>query len=371
MARYVLGSNFHQANLTGAARSWSSADMATFPPAVTLGFRGVFWSVFTGVHEFEVKEEPILIYDRPCRILKLLALESADATTRLGFSDPRNVFVVFILETLDPTEEVDLNDEMFTRDGASIGVEQQFVQQALNSLRPVTPDEFVPSLVHHRNLPARFIFALDQAVRNESLTASIVAFYFYALLMLWQVEREQVHLPLDTPEDELASATRMLLRQRQKIINVTRLFFTTNVTNNPETQRVRKQVMTRFGLERRFSRLPPIIESIERYYEVRTQALLQHQSEKLNRIAMAIALLGLPISVISMLLAIDTRAEIVNQPVHILGNPIIQTFLVASTLLCLMTMLALVTALAFKLQPLVRRFIRRQKNVKPFGSTPT
>jgi len=365
VARYVLGANFHKADLSGASRRWSDEDGPAFPPDVTLGYRGVYWAVFTAVYEFKLADSQIRLHDREWRVLKLMAFESDHATTRLGFTDNRNIFVVFILETLNADEQVDLNDEMFARIEGGVGAEQQFVKEAMQALNAIAPKGLIASLVHDRDLPARFLLKLEEDIRDDTLVPAIVTFYFYALLMLWQLEREQVVVPLDTPDDELSGATKMLLRQRQKIINMSRLFFTTNVSNNVEAQRARKQAMQRFNLVKRFDRLPPINDSIERYYEVRTQALLQKQSEQLNRIAFVIALLGLPISVMSMLLSIDTRAQILNEPMGILSRPTVQGFLLTSSIACLTATLILVGIFAVRLSPVLRsmfgRVFARQK----------
>lgn len=357
MTRIVLGSNFHHADLSKVARTWTASLSEPVPASVTLGFRGVFWKVFSAIHELELSEGTIELYGQPWRISRLLALESADATARLGFSDNRNIFLVAMLETEDPSADIDLNATMFAHRDS----EQQLVHRVLDRAAELDASGAIASRSHARALPGRFLFQPETEVQDVDLVLSIAAFYFYALLMLWQLEREQVDQALDTPDDELEHATRQLLRQREKIINVTRLFFTTNVSNKREVQRTRKAIMERFRLEPRFARLPAINESIEKYYEIRTQAMLQRQSEQLNRIALVMAFLGLPISVISMLLAIDTRAEILQRPVRILSSPEVQGFLAFSAILCLSVLTILVAVMALRMGPAIRGAVRRLK----------
>lgn len=367
MARFFIGSNFHSAsNLHAATADPAANDPLASPPNVVLGFRTIFWSVFTRVLEVAKPSEPIDWFEKKWRIESIFIFESAQADDRLGTEDENHLILVIEIIPVDGGDQLNLNDEMFRR-GLT---EQQFVRDLVQAITLVDKTGVLASLTHDRDLPARFYFSTAGNLGNRLQANALFAFKFFCQLLLWQIEREQISQRITDDIAELGPSMEKLLTIRKKLINIERLFFTRSISNNREAKLLVHQLRERLQLNAKFTRLPAINESLERYYDLRSQLELQRQSESLNHTALAIAGLGLPISVMSMLLAIDLKAPVLTSPDSLFSVPQIQLFLVLSAAGSIIALILLAAVFALNAGPITKLFRGTQKKRSKRGSRP-
>ena len=360
MVSFLVAANYHRVDLP---EDWKASraqfEPFAFPEGVVLGFRAIFWKAFTAVHSGPVSGE-LMLADHRWRLKEMVVLESRDARSRLGLSDDDLVFVVMRIECDGAPADYDLNAAIFR---ARMN-EQAFVGAIIAGLSDDPGLQWLNTLKHDREFPGRYILRHKPEYGTGVEVLAMFAFHYFGLLIFWQVARDQVEITLSPDPLSMERNGADLLSLRQRIINLDRLFLTSSVSNHPELRALSRDCRERQKIEKRFLRLPELNERIEKYFEIVSQFAVQREQRMLNAVVLVIALLGLPISVMSMMLAMSTQAEVVVRPDRLFGALGVQTFLIASLVgsgLALGSLAVLLTSRT--LANLGRRATRRLRRV--------
>ncbi|WP_428150732.1 hypothetical protein [Brevundimonas sp.] len=329
MVAYLISANYHTVQMAPEWRDSAAAyDPLVFPQNVVLGFRAIFWKAFTAVHHRPATGELQLV-GRTWKLRRLAVLESRHARKRLGIAEDDTVIILsMLIESEGAPENFSLNTELFK---AGIN-EQGFVASVVNGLADDPGLEWLSTLKHNRDFPGRYILQHDKAYGDDVETLSMFSFYYLGLLMFWQIARDQVEISLSGDILEMEKNGDDLLLLRKRIINLDRLFLSSSVSNHPGIRQLSKDCRDKQKLEKRFLRLPELNDRIEKYFEIVSQLSTQREQRMLNVIVFIIAILGLPVSVMSMMLAMTTRAQVLAEPDKLFGTISVQLFLVASVI---------------------------------------
>lgn len=329
MVSYLVATNYHTVRLPP---NWTSSaagfDWRDFPRNVVLGFRAIFWRVFTAVYHREV-EGQLTLAGRDWRLRSLAILESKGAGERLGLPDDDTVLVVSMLIEIDASAaEVNLASEI-QKAGLN---EQQFVDLVIAGLADDPGLEWLGTLKHERNFPGRFILKHKPAYGKTVDTLAMFAFHYFGLLLYWQIARDQVLIDLSNDPSKIGRNGAALLTLRKRIINLDRFFLSASLSNHSGVKALARDAKSGQKIRERFRRLPEINERIEKYFEIAAQLSAQRDQRLLNVIVFLIAILGLPVSVMSMMLAISSQAEILVVPDKLIGAGNVQAFILLSFL---------------------------------------
>ena len=361
MVSFLVAANYHKVSLP---EDWKASgaqfDPLAFPAGVVLGFRAIFWKAFTAVYSRPV-EGQLMLAGNTWSLKALVLLESRDACSRLGLGDDNLVVAALRIECDALPAEYDLNGAIF----AAGMNEQAFLAAVVAGLADDPGLHWLNSLKHERDLPGRYIFRHDPGYGTGAETLAMFAFHYLGLLIFWQVARDQVEIALSSDPLMMERSSADLLSLRKRIINLDRLFLTSSVSNHPELGPLSKACRERLQIERRFLRLPELNERIEKYFEIVGQFAVQREQRMLNAIVLVIALLGLPVSVMSMMLAMSTQAEVVVRPDRLFGTLSVQAFLIASLVGSGVALGSLAVMLTSRtLANLFRRAVRRLRRVR-------
>lgn len=326
MVSFLVAANYHRVDLPD---DWKTAEAQfrplEFPAGVVLGFRAIFWKAFTAVHSRSVSGELVLVGHR-WLLREMVILESREARRRLGLNDDDLVFVAMRIDCEGAPADYDLNAAIF-RAGMN---EQAFVAAIIAGLSGQPGLHWFNTLKHDRDFPGRYILKHKEGYGTGPDVLAMLAFHYFGLLILWQVARDQIDITLSPDRLSMDRNGADLLALRERIINLDRLFLTSSISNHPQLRALSRDCRERQNIRERFTRLPELNERIEKYFEIVGQFAVQREQRMLNAIVLVIALLGLPVSVMSMMLAMSTQAEVVVRPDRLFGALNVQTFLIAS-----------------------------------------
>lgn len=308
--KYVLvGSNFHTSERRSPTAEYTKErDDKTFPFDVTLGFRGSFWRVFSSVIQYDHSDFDLVWLGRNWRYREMWVCESRETDLASYLDDPVNVFVLFMLEPLGDQPYEDIRSVMFR-----LGLdEQKAVDQLISALTGHSIGMYMKTFKHVRDKNALFSWTTFSDDVPHATIVSFVAFYSFALLMTWRIHRDQMMIDLHIDQKEFQQQIRTALHIRTQIINVKRFFMTKNISNNPAVQRIAGSCLQKFSIGRKLEGFLELNESIERHLTTAAQLRADAKSTMLNITAFLIAAIGLPISIISMLVALNSNAEVIK-----------------------------------------------------------
>ena len=127
-----------------------------------------------------------------------------------------------------------------------------------------------------------------------------------------------------------------VLRIRGRIINLDRYFLTKNISNEREVLAVAKDIRKSFALVEKQSRFLPLADAMEKHILTASQIRADINSRRLNAIVLISAVVALPLSLMSMLLAYNPDAvPILKDGMATLSKGDAVTFFAATSALAL------------------------------------
>lgn len=309
------GANFHRAAAPAPVLRWASrddyrwpegdnAETVELPRKVTLGFRQVFWKVFSRLVEVGRPDAEIEWLGAKWTLRSIWLADSNDVDMSVSLYDKRNMFVFFELRP----HEAHPSDFIQARTFA-LGLNEQSsiraLLEAVCALEPYRP--FLRSLGHARDFPGRFLHSVRAPLTNVPDFVCILAFYSYCLLFIWQIGRYQEAIEIDDRSEESVHHLSEVLKVRASIINVERRFLTTNVTNDPELKAASQALRRNFGLRDKFIRFLELNESIEKYIATASQIAGERRSRRINYLIFLFTIVSIPLALIQALLSYNAN----------------------------------------------------------------
>ncbi len=319
MASYLIAANYHSVQLSEdweeSRKTYGLKSAPEFPKNVVLGFRAIFWEAFTGVHH-RPAAGVLTLLGKTWRLSQMAVLKSTGAGGRLGMPDDDNVVILAMLIESDEVEKnYNLNKALSDADMN----EQKFVAEIVKGLADDAGLEWLATLRHERDFPGRYILPYKPDYGRSVEMLALYGFHYFGQLLFWQISRDQVNIELSDDLFEIERNGADLLSLRKRIINMDRLFLTSSISNHAALRALSKDCKAQQRIQERFERLPELNERIEKYFEIVTQLAVQRDQRFLNAIVSIIAILGLPVSLISMMLAMSTTAQIITKPLDVFG----------------------------------------------------
>lgn len=307
--KYVLvGTNFHNAEERQATSRYTrSKNNKDFPENVTLGFRSNFWRVFSSLTEYDNEDFEFKWLNRRWTFVSLWVVESNGVDFSAYLDEKHNVIVIFVLKLLDDEDPRLLRQWHFQLRMS----EQDALQELFQCFRERSFFGFLSTFRHKLNLNALFTWSTpDQMPIGTPLSnvIALFAFYSFAMLVIWNIARELTYINISKDQRYFRQTLDDVLDIRGRIINLDRYFLTKNISNDCEVSKVARDMKGRFELTAKQSNFMPLIEAMERHIVTASQIRADINSRRLNTIVLIVAVVGLPLSLMSMLLAFNPDA---------------------------------------------------------------
>jgi hypothetical protein len=333
-----VGSNFHTfAPARSLERYEVSTARKTFPSNVTLGFRDNFWRVFSRLEAYDSEPRRLHWLGRDWELDSLWVAESRNVAFAQNLDDPVNIFLVFVLEPRSPVDRP-IRDLIFDR-----GLDEQSAVAELTATLADTPHaSFIASFRHTRTLNALFTWDTPQVRVLTSVLVAFFCFYSFALLMIWKVTREQTQIPLVPKPHEFRKQLQAVLKLRTHIINIEQHLLTHNVSNDPAVKIAAKSMRERFGLRFKLQNLLPLNEAIQRHLDVTAQLRDEQNRTIVSAVAAFFAFVGMPISLMSMLLAMNESVPIIKEGMFYIAKGTFLYFIGVTAAISVLSMCATV-----------------------------
>lgn len=308
----------------------------TFPANVTLGFRGTFWKIFSDLYEIFSGEHKFTWLDSEWTLRRAFILRSVKPDVQLYLEDRAHVFVALHIVSADGKDGEWINAQAFER-GLT---EQQLLHSLYQAVGDANNLAQVKTATHRRNLPARFLFPVEDAEMNAT-AVSLLCFYTLAQLIVWQIDRDHASIELRPDPNDINRKLIAVLRNRARIINVRRYFLTKNITNDKANARITALGRSHINLKAKFDGFIETNDLIEKFFLASSQIRQNRSTKILNITALFIAIIGLPTAVMSMLIALQDNTLIVKNPSTIINQAEYVYFLVISLLISITAVMAI------------------------------
>jgi hypothetical protein len=320
---FYIASNFHDAEVPDSIDELNpQVTGMRFPDKVTLGFRGLFWRAFDRLYRQPIMSRPeIEFLGLKWRISSVYLLEVA-AHRFPVLNDRQTRFILLV--AAQPDTEI-TSEQLVDHAFASGFDEQAFSRGFLDALAKVTEMNWISTLSHDRQFPGRNQFTFDGRVERPDTASALTGFYFLAQLLIWQSQREIAQLDISLGSAQKRKSIRNALSTRQKVIEIERLFLTKNITNDTSLKAFALRIRKHLRLRTSFDGLLPLNEAIERFHLSASALRQERQAHRLTLIATALAVVGIPISFVSMMMAVSDKSFVVEQgfaaiPDHQVGH---------------------------------------------------
>jgi hypothetical protein len=311
----IIGS-YHDFDLPPATESFNKVDHNTvFPEDVTLGFRGIFWNVFSDIAKVSDTPYEFQWLGEGWRLEAAFVARSFKQDMQLYLEEKYHIFILLHVISMSGKDSIWINQRAFS----SKLNEQDLLASLYRAVSgmPGVPD--FKRAKHSRNLPARFLIPVG-SLNVDTSTAALLSFYSFAQLIVWQIGRDHAAIELKPDPLDINTKLASVLRNRARIINIGRFFLTKNITNNPVRSVIVGNARKHFRIKEKFEGFVETNDLIERFFLTSNQIRQNKTAKVLNVTALFLAIVGLPTAIMSMLIALQDNTMIVKQPKTIIDQ---------------------------------------------------
>jgi hypothetical protein len=313
MARELFAIVSYKAGSLAALDAEGGTRLSTLedPGLVTLGFRKIFWKVFSegGVwrgssrftwleHELEATEMCVVRSDG----------------ARLDGMEGEDFVVVLRLETGEDPQE--LYEEVGRIRVAGHIDEQEMVRLLEDGLESTPCGRVLGSF--GSDYPGIQLWAPEGPVETDGVETLLAAFYYYGWLIIQRLDRSQADVELAADYSKITEGVRSIADERVRLINLDRYFLTTNRSTLPAVQEVCRQLVERFHLKQKYERHLAVHQSLERHLGNTAQLIQENRSRLLNRSMSILTFLAMPIGIFSAVMAVSLSADVIKRPTNLL-----------------------------------------------------
>ena len=140
--------------------------------------------------------------------------------------------------------------------------------------------------------------------------STIFCFYYYAFILQYRLERMQVEADVSGE-----NFNQNLIKQKTFLLNLNRFFLTTNRSENKDIKSIANKVKEQFDLEKKIAIRSKNIQLFEDLVVRKISAIDDHRGKVLNRSMTIVTFLGMPLILISTLMALNPTAKVVTETV--------------------------------------------------------
>jgi len=168
--------------------------------------------------------------------------------------------------------------------------------------------------------------------KAEHVKPYLFAFYYYAHLISWRLERSQTHLKLETMELPTSKLIEDLSIQRLRIINLLRYFQTKNRSSNPIITEFCKQRIQAHHIQERYSHFHNSLVQFETYIGTLNAIAQTRGSHAVKKTLNTLAFFAIPLGIFGAIMQLSPNTDIIKIPDQVLTNKDIWFWLMFSFL---------------------------------------
>jgi hypothetical protein len=160
---------------------------------------------------------------------------------------------------------------------------------------------------------------VPQADENLRLPiTTLFAFFFYGWVILMRIERFQMQMPLSQADSPANS--RLIIKQRLRLLNFTRFFRTDHITNHDLLQEYRRELSQKMRYEERFAKISATHNSFEHHLDNISKTSQNQKLGSVSNLILLLTVLSIPIGFISAAVAINFTSPIFRETLSILTD---------------------------------------------------
>jgi len=292
-----------------------SVDVAAALHVMTNGFRIVFGRVFEAV--WEVTDHPAALrwLDEDVRLISAYVAHSN--TTRMEGLEGDNWVLVMRLGVEGDAKAV--RDRMTAaRATRGTGTDRAIFDELVDALGDCAITRLFSQLTFA--VPDTKISPLQTSAEVRDAVPLLVAFYYFALMTVHRIDRDQVRAEMPIEPDRVDEASvDVIARTRVRLANVNRYFMTTNRSQYAEARGICRELAESMRLRERYERQVSIHHDMERHLDnvaqisqVRSSRDTQAASERTNSVLYYLTVVGLPLGLFSAVMTFSLDAPLVR-----------------------------------------------------------
>lgn len=286
-----------------------------------LYLNAVFAKVFSFYREIALPE--------PCAFrLRIPALD-VDETLRLTGA-------AFLLSKADRLGGTESNDHFLVLSFAvsgdagfpalkSRGVrDKDLVAAYLDALRGLPPFQACPAFLEIFDVPFPGLYGGQAEAVADARAGRVLpflfAFYYYAHLICWRLEREQNGLELShmmVPDDGMM---RSIMNQRLRVINLKRYFLTNNRSSHSELQQFCRERVEAHRLEQKYDRYRDTLELFEIYVNNVSTMSQERGSRAVRKTVGLLTFTAIPLGIFGFFMELSVNKDILTHPERLFSS---------------------------------------------------
>lgn len=216
--------------------------------------------------------------------------------------------------------------------------------------------KFTPStinIVGHRSYMCE-LFDADMECINTYLL--IYAFYTYAWVLLLRVERDQQGVKLFATKRHLGECGASIMKQRLRMVNLRRYFFTNDRSNNQYIKKYCSDIFKSFHLSRRYEHIAVSHRGFEYYLSSAANLVQNAELGTVSGLVLISTILSVPINFFAAVMAINiSGGSVFVDPSGVYRN--VSVYSVLGVGICFLT----VPFVLIKLRDIILRILRRKQ----------
>jgi len=246
--------------------------------------------------------------------------------SRLGKTESNDHFLVLVFGHDDVENFPDMK---------SRGVADRVVVGAfLDAIQSIAPFSDHPELLDlfRINFPGLLSGKLDASSDENAkhVTPFLFAFYYYAHLICWRLEREQIGLRLELMDTPDSAVINNVMAQRLRVINLKRYFLTNNRSSHPEIKAFCKSRVEAHNLETKYERYKDVLELFESYLSSVNDISQERGGRAVRKTLNVLAFIAIPLGLYGAISDLTPNKDFFVQPEKILATPDIWFWLAVS-----------------------------------------
>jgi len=156
--------------------------------------------------------------------------------------------------------------------------------------------------------------------RAEHVKPYLTCYYYYANLICWRLEREQIALKLQVTEEPGEHILKTLYVHRLRVINLCRYFLTNNRSSNLVVRDFCRSRVDAHKIKAKYNRYHDILTSCETYINNMNSLSQARGTKAVKKILHLLAFIAIPLGIFGAIMQMSPHHDIIENPHDVLTH---------------------------------------------------
>jgi len=154
----------------------------------------------------------------------------------------------------------------------------------------------------------------------EHVKPYLFCYYYYAHLICWRLEREQIALKLNVMEEPEEQLLKTISVHRLRVINLYRYFLTNNRSNNTAVKAFCAQRVEAHKIVPKYERYQKILTEFETYIDNMSTIAQTRGNKAVKKTLNLLAFFAIPLGIFGAIMQLSPHNDIIESPQDVLTN---------------------------------------------------